>query len=84
MVIYPVSFQNKHMGKSQIELAFARQLRRLRKESRFTQEQIAEKADLSVRHYQQLESSKPHAVRLVTLAKLAKAFKTTHSKLLDF
>ena len=72
------------MAKPQIELDLSKQLRRLRKKHHLTQEQVAEKADLSARHYQQLESSQPHAVRLNTLAKLAKAFKTTPSKLLDF
>ena len=72
------------MIKSRIELKLAKRLRELRKKHGLTQERVAEKADLSVRHYQQLESSKPHAVQLNTLEKLAHALKTTPSKLLDF
>lgn len=72
------------MSRLQIELKFAKRLRELRKKNGVTQEEVAERADMSVRHYQQLESNKPHAVRLNTLEKLAKAFKTTPSKLLDF
>ena len=84
MVIYLVLSDNMSMNGSKIELKLAKRLRQLRKKQRLTQEAVSERAGISVRHYQQLESSKPHAVQLNTLEKLAKAFKITPSKLLDF
>ena len=67
-----------------IALGLARKLKQLRIKLGLTQEQAAEKADMPIRYYQKLESNSPHAVRTTTLEKLAKAFKTTPSKLLDF
>jgi len=60
-------------------------LRELRLKKEWTQEQLAEFADLSYRHVQRLESLKnPPPAKIDTLEKLAKAFKLSISKLLDF
>ena len=67
-----------------IALGLARKLKQLRIKQELTQEQAAERASMPIRYYQKLESGNPHAVRTTTLEKLAKAFKTTPSKLLDF
>lgn len=63
---------------------FAQHLRRLRKKRNLTQEQLAELADISVKHVQRLESDAPCGVRLVTLHSLAKALEVSLPKLVDF
>lgn len=57
----------------------------LREKKGWTQEQLAEYADLAYRHVQRLESEKnPPPAKIDTLHKIAKAFKISCSKLLDF
>ena len=73
------------MPTSRICLELAKRLRELRKKYKLTQEEASELAGMDARHYQKFESlKKPQSPRLETLEKLAKAFKTTPSKLLDF
>ena len=63
---------------------FAKRLRGLRERHALTQQKLAELADLDYKHIQRLESSNPTDVKLETIEKLAKAFKISCSKLLDF
>lgn len=66
-----------------IRLQFARRLRELRDAKGWTQEELAERADLAYRHIQRLESTKnPPPAKIDTLAKLAAAFGISLSKLL--
>ena len=68
-----------------IRARFALRLRELRVKANWTQEELAEKADLAYRHIQRLESTKnPPPAKIDTLDKLAKAFRITPAKLLDF
>ena len=60
---------------------FAGRLRELRRKAGYTQQQLAELAELDYKHIQRLEGSYPPYPRLDTIEKLARAFK---SKLLDF
>ena len=46
-------------------------LRRLRKERDLTQEKLAEKAGLSVRHYQQIEAVERPGLQVATVERLA-------------
>ncbi len=69
---------------SDIRQQFGRRLRELRRKAGYTQQQLAELAELDYKHLQQLESNHSPYPRLDTLDKLAKAFKITPSKLLDF
>lgn len=72
------------MGKD-IRITFAKRLRKLRQKKGWTQEGLAERADLAYRHVQRLESLKnPPPAKIDTLGKLAKAFGITPSKLIDF
>jgi transcriptional regulator with XRE-family HTH domain len=71
------------MGKD-IRLKFANRLRQLRERKGWTQEELAEYADMAVRQVQYLESKSPSPAKIDTLEKLAKAFKINPSKLLDF
>ena len=63
---------------------FSKRLRELREEKGLTQEKLAEIADISYKNIQYLESKKPTCPSLITISKLAKAFKTTPSKLLEY
>lgn len=65
-------------------LRFGKKLRGLRSKQKLTQEDVADLADIGVRYYKQLESKTPNSVTLETIHKLAKAFKTTPSKLINF
>lgn len=63
---------------------FAKRLRQLRKKRGLTQQELAELADLDYKHIQRLESKSPTDVKLETIERLAKAFKMSCSRLLDF
>jgi transcriptional regulator with XRE-family HTH domain len=64
------------------ELDFER-LKALRKEQGLSAEQIARKADVSVRHLRRLEAGQRPSTSAVTLAKVALALGTTVEYLLD-
>ncbi|MBI5149629.1 MAG: helix-turn-helix transcriptional regulator [Candidatus Omnitrophica bacterium] len=67
-----------------IKLKLAKRLRQLRQKYGYTQEKLAELSGVDYKHIQLLESSNPSTAKLDTIEKLAKAFKITPSKLLDF
>ena len=69
----------------EIRIQFARRLRSLRKRHGWTQEELAERADLAYRHIQRLESLKtPPPAKIDTLEKLARAFQLSPARLLEF
>ena len=68
----------------EIRRKFGRKLYQLRMKRGWTQEELAEYSDIAVRHVQRLESKNPSPVTIDTVEKLAKAFKISCSKLLDF
>ena len=84
MVIQTALPENGTMVVPRIRTQLAQRLRKLRNKLGLTQEEMAERVGMDVRYYQRLESNKPNAVKIDTLDKLAKAFKVTPSKLLDF
>jgi transcriptional regulator with XRE-family HTH domain len=68
-----------------VRVKFARRLRELRLKRKWTQEELAEHAELAYRHIQRLESFKsPPPAKIDTLQKIAVAFKITLSNLLNF
>ncbi len=68
-----------------IRLKFAQKLRKERLKRNWTQEDLAEHADLAYRHIQRLESTKnPPPAKIDTIEKIAKAFKISPAKLLNF
>ena len=69
---------------SNIKLRFAQRLRELRSKYGYTQQQLAELADIDYKHLQRLEGKNPSAARIDTIEKLATAFNVSCSKLLDF
>ena len=60
---------------------FVRNLREIRKRKNLTQEQLAERLNISVRYVQVLESKNCPNIKLDTVSKLAKALKV---KPIDF
>ena len=71
------------MGK-EIRQKFGKRLRQLRKQKDWTQEELAERADIAYKHIQRLESKNPSPVKIDTIEKLAKAFKISISRLFYF
>lgn len=67
-----------------IKVKLSNHLRQLRKKYGYTQQRLSELADIEYKHIQRLESKRPCDIKLSTLAKLAKAFKISLSKFLDF
>lgn len=67
-----------------INTKFGKHLKDLRNKKKMTQEKLADLSDLEYKYIQRLESKKPSSPTLNTLEKLAKAFNTTVSKLVDF
>ena len=68
----------------QIRYKFGMKIRRLRKQKGWTQEDLAEHADIAYKHVQRLEGKTPSPVKIDTIEKLANAFKTPTWKLLQF
>jgi transcriptional regulator with XRE-family HTH domain len=68
-----------------VRVKFAKRLRELRFKRKWTQEELAEYAELSYRHVQRLESPKnPPPLKIDTIEKFANAFGITISQLLKF
>jgi len=67
-----------------IRRKLSQRIKKLRKRTGYTQEDLAEKAGLAYKHIQRLEGKSPNAAKIDTLDKLAKAFGISCSKLLDF
>lgn len=67
-----------------INSKLAKRLRELREKNKYTQEKLAELSGVDYKHVQLLEGKNPPAAKLDTLEKLAKAFKISPSKLLNF
>ncbi|MCX5706001.1 MAG: helix-turn-helix transcriptional regulator [Candidatus Omnitrophica bacterium] len=61
----------------------ALRIRELRKKYGYTQEKLAELADIDYKHIQLLEGKHPSNTRIDTLEKLAKAFKMSLSEFLN-
>ncbi len=70
--------------KEPIRFKFGKRVRALRQKKGWTQQQLAEMAELDYKHIQRIESKNPTDVKLETIDKLAKAFKFSCAKLLDF
>ena len=67
-----------------VNIKLAHRIRELRKKNSLTQAKLSEIAEIDYKHIQLVESDKPSAAKIDTIEKLAKAFKISPSKLLDF
>ena len=66
-----------------IGIKLGRKIKEFRKKKGITQEELAELTKTSYKYLQRIEGKTPPDIRLTTVVKLAKALKTTPSKLLD-
>lgn len=66
-----------------VKASYAKRLRELRKEYGYTQQKVAELADVEYKHIQKLEGKKPCDVKLSTIEKIAGAFDMSISEFLD-
>lgn len=69
---------------SNIKNLASNRIKKLRLKYGYTQEELADLSGIESKHIQRLESNRPCDIKLTTLEKIAKAFKITPSKLLDF
>ena len=60
---------------------FSKALKSLREKNNLTQEELAEKADISYKNIQYLEAQNPTCPSLITLHKIAKAFNISLAQL---
>ncbi len=79
-----ITVMEKRTQLPQIARKLSKRIKQLREDKKWTQEEVAERIGMDMRYYQRLESKKPYVIRIDTLEKIAKAFKITASKLLDF
>ena len=70
------------MSKS-MSLKFGANLRKYRKSMKLTQQRLAELAEMEYKYIQRLEGKKPTAVRIDTIARLAKVLKIPPYKFLQ-
>ena len=66
-----------------ITLQFSVNLRKFRQARKLTQQKLADVAGIEYKYIQRLESKKPPAVRLDTLARLARALQIHPSKFIS-
>jgi len=71
------------MGES-VRLNLAKRIKQRRHQVGLTQEKLAARTGLDYKYVQRIEGKNPPAVRVDTIDKIAKALKTTPSKLLQF
>ena len=72
------------MSIPKIRLQFAQKLREERRKAKLTQEEMAERINISVRYYQMLESKNPTAIKIDGIEKIAKVLKVRPAELLKF
>lgn len=67
-----------------IRLKVSKKIKELRKKHNYTQEELSGAANIDYKYLQKIEGKNPPNLKLETLQRLAKALKTTPSKLLNF
>lgn len=67
-----------------IRLELGKKIRELRARCGYTQEKLSEVADIDYKYIQKIEGKNPPALKIDTIAKLAKAFKVKPAELLKF
>jgi len=69
--------------KTSIRLVIGAKIKNLRTKMGLTQDQLAELADIDYKYLQKIEGKNPPNLKVETIEKLAKALKTSPSKLLE-
>ena len=70
--------------KTSARIKLGKKIKQLRNDCDYTQEKLAEVADIDYKYLQRIEGKTPPNVKLETLERLAKALKVSLSKLMDF
>jgi len=66
-----------------INIKLGKKIKEFRKRQNITQEELAELAKTSYKYIQRIEGKTPPDLRLTSIERIAKVFKTTPSRLLD-
>jgi transcriptional regulator with XRE-family HTH domain len=66
-----------------IRLRVGKKIKELRKRRGFTQEKLAEVAEIDYKYLQRIEGKNPPNIKVETIGKLAKTLKVDPSKLLE-
>jgi len=74
----------ENIAMENINVRFGKRLKELRKKYKLTQEELSDASGLDYKYIQRLEGKEPSSPTLTSLEKIAKAFKVSISKLLDF
>ena len=69
---------------SEINIKVGKRIKEFRAKRSITQEKLAELAKTSYKYIQRIEGKTPPDLRLTTIERIAKVFKITPAKLLDF
>ncbi len=67
-----------------VRIKLGKKIRALREKRGYTQDVLAEKTGIDYKYIQKIEGKKPPALKIDTLERLAKVFKISCSKLLEF
>ena len=67
-----------------VRIKLARRIKQRRRQVGMTQEELSAKTGLDYKYVQRIEGKNPPAIRVDTIAKIAKALNTTPSKLFQF
>lgn len=69
---------------STIRLKLAKRIKALREKCGYTQEKLADTTGIDYKYIQKIEGKNPPNLKVETIEKLAKALKSSPSKLLNF
>jgi transcriptional regulator with XRE-family HTH domain len=67
-----------------LRLKLGKRIKQLRLKHGLTQQKLSEIANIDYKYIQKIEGKNPPAIKIDTIGRITKAFKTTPSKLLDF
>ena len=70
--------------KTSIRRGLGEKIKETRRRLSYTQERLSELANMDYKYIQRIEGKNPPDIRVETIQRIAKALKTTPSKLLDF
>ena len=70
--------------KETVRIKLGKKIKHHRTRCGYTQEKLAELADIDYKYLQKIEGKNPPALKIDTIAKLARSFKIPAKELLDF
>ena len=70
--------------KTNVRIKLGKRIKGLREKKGYTQEEFADLAKIDYKYLQKIEGKKPPNLKIETIERLAKTFKISLSKLVDF